>query len=87
MKTIIALFTLAVAATSTSAFANSKAELELALSKSLHAQAHQVKLQVEQQTRREHHEKMLRMRHGADATTIVIADNRQVVKSQSSKAE
>ncbi|MBG23076.1 MAG: hypothetical protein CMF22_06415 [Idiomarinaceae bacterium] len=87
MKTIVALFTLAVAATSTSAFADSKSELELALSKTFHAQAQQVTLQVEHQTRREHHENMLRMRHGSDASTIVIADNRQVAKSQPSKAE
>lgn len=80
MKTIVALFTLVLAATSTSALANSKAELEAAIGKSLHAQAQQVKHQVEQQTRHEHLLKMSRMRHAAEATAVVIADNRQVTK-------
>lgn len=80
MKTIVALFTLVLAATSTSAMANSKAELEAAIGQSLHAQAQQVKHQVEQQTRHEHMREMSRMRHGSTSTAIVIADNREVVK-------
>lgn len=87
MKAIVALFTLVLAATSTSVFANTKSELEAAIGMSLHAQAQQVKQQLDQQSREEQLRKVAELRRGQSEAAIIIADNRQVAKPQRLKAE
>ncbi|RUO55283.1 hypothetical protein [Pseudidiomarina homiensis] len=87
MKATVALFALAFAATSSSALATTKTDLEAAIGMSLHAQAQQVKQQLDQQSREEQLRQLAKLRHAQSETAVIIADNRQVVKPQRLKAE
>lgn len=87
MKATVALFTLVLAATSTSAFANTKAELAAAIGQSLHAQAQQVKHQLDQQSREEQQRTLAELRRANSADAVIIADNRQVVKAPQTRSE
>lgn len=87
MKTIVAVFTLVLSATSVSALANSKLELEAAIGKSLHAQAQQVKVELQQQTRHEQLLQLRKLRSAQTENTVLIADSREVVKPSRTSAE
>jgi succinylglutamate desuccinylase len=87
MKTTVALFTLVLAATPTTAFANTKVDLHTAISNSLHAQAAQVKQQLDQQTRQEQQRKLAEIRGPWKTLEVLIAENRQVAKNKTPRSE